>query len=287
MQDDLVNDREPVRPEKAYNNWTFLNGPDARNVRVLCEFMEPSTRFRRNQVANTICFYGSARIPSPEQARSRIEEIESLLDKTPTDAVKQSLQDARHAEHMSRYYVDARDLARRLTEWSLGIKSVRNRFHICSGGGPGIMEAANRGAHDAGGKSVGLNISLPFEQVPNPYQTPELAFEFHYFFVRKFWFVYLAKALVVFPGGYGTFDELFELLTLVQTGKINKDLVIVVYGTDFWNEVVDFNALVKWGVISQEDLDLFRFSDSVDDAYEYLTQALTERYLRRPVGNGQ
>ena len=180
---------------------------------------------------------------------------------------------------MARYYDDAVTLAERLTKWSKGIPERKRRFVVCSGGGPGIMEAANRGAAQAGGYSIGLNISLPFEQMPNPYQTRELSFEFHYFFIRKFWFVYLAKALVVFPGGFGTLDELFEILTLVQTRKTAKKIPIVLYGEEFWKEVVRFDSLVKWGTISREDLDLFHFANNVDTAFEYIRDELTKRYL--------
>ncbi len=180
---------------------------------------------------------------------------------------------------MGRYYKDARHLAQRITRWSDALGASKHRFVVASGGGPGIMEAANRGAAEAGGKTIGLNIGLPFEQRPNPFITPELNFEFHYFFMRKFWFAYLAKALVVFPGGFGTLDELAEILTLVQTQKIRKPIVILLYGTSFWNEVINFKALVKHGMISEGDLDLFTFADDVDTAFQVLTDGLTKLYL--------
>lgn len=183
---------------------------------------------------------------------------------------------------MARYYHEARLLAARLTEWSDSIRNDHRHFVVCTGGGPGIMEAANRGARDANGKTVGLNIGLPFEQWPNPYITPELSFEFHYFFMRKFWFAYLAKALVVFPGGFGTLDELFELLTLAQTRKLEKKIVILLYGTTFWKEILNFDALVRHGMISPEDLDLFSFADDVDTACEFLKDGLTRYYLQPP-----
>lgn len=180
---------------------------------------------------------------------------------------------------MGRYYNEARDLARRLTEWSNGLADSSRRFVVCSGGGPGIMEAANRGASEAGGKTIGLNIGLPFEQRPNPFITPDLSFEFHYFFMRKFWFAYLAKALVVFPGGFGTLDELTEILTLVQTQKLIKKMVVILYGTTFWREILNFDALVRYGMISPEDMDLIHFADDVGTAYELLVDGLTKYYL--------
>ena len=183
---------------------------------------------------------------------------------------------------LSRYYEDAVRLAEKLTAWSQGMEDPNKRFIVCSGGGGGMMEAANRGAQKAGGPSIGLNISLPLEQTPNPYQTKEISVEFHYFFIRKFWFFYLAKALIVFPGGFGTMDELFELLTLVQTQKSKKYMPIIIYGSDYWNEVFNFKAMVKWGTISREDLSLFHFFDDVDKAFDYLTKELTQYYLQKP-----
>ena len=270
-------------PIKAYRDLEFLNSADARPIRVLCEFTEPRTRFRKMRVRNTIAFFGSARAHPHEIAQRDLEAARATAGSSPSREHQERLDMAERAVALSRYYDDAMELARRLTEWSLAIPKHSKRFHICSGGGPGIMEAANRGASLAGGQSIGLNISLPFEQVPNPYQTHELSFEFHYFFVRKFWFVYLAKAMVVFPGGYGSFDELFELLTLIQTGKSGKQMPIVIFGTDYWHDVLDFGAMARWGVISQDDLDLFRFCDDVGDAFDYLTNDLTARYLD---GNG-
>ena len=231
-------DRRPV----AYLNDQFLNSPDARALRILSEFLEPLAHFRREKIRDTVVFFGSARI--------------------------------REEGPMSRYYQDARTLARLLTEWSGQFDVNQHRFVICSGGGPGIMEAANRGASEAGGKTVGLNIGLPFEQFPNPYITPELSFEFHYFFMRKFWFSYLAKALVVFPGGFGTLDEMMEVLTLVQTQKLAKKMAIVIYGSAYWNEVINFQALVKYGTISAEDLNLFQFADDPETAFEILKPGL-------------
>ncbi|MCC6695051.1 MAG: TIGR00730 family Rossman fold protein [Candidatus Hydrogenedentes bacterium] len=268
-------------PEKAYKNLNFLNSGDARAIRVLCEFLEPKSRFSRLRIKDTIVFFGSARIVSSGAAQEECDALEESvkgLKKIPKE-LRQELERARHTLQMARYYDDAVTLAERLTKWSKSIPERKRRFVICSGGGPGIMEAANRGAAQAGGYSIGLNISLPFEQMPNPYQTRELSFEFHYFFIRKFWFVYLAKALVVFPGGFGTLDELFEILTLVQTRKTAKKIPIILYGEAFWKEIVRFDSLVKWGTISREDLDLFHFANDVDTAYEYIRDELTKRYL--------
>jgi uncharacterized protein (TIGR00730 family) len=230
--------RRPV----AYLNQQFLNSPDARALRILAEFLEPLAHFRREKIRDTVVFFGSARL--------------------------------REDGPLGQYYNDARTLARLVTEWSDQFTNSTHRFVICSGGGPGIMEAANRGAADAHGKTVGLNIGLPFEQLPNPYITPELSFEFHYFFMRKFWFAYLAKALVVFPGGFGTLDEMMELLTLTQTQKLAKKITIVLYGSEYWKEIINFDALIKYGMISSEDLDLFQYADDPRSAFEILKAGL-------------
>ena len=268
-------------PVKAYKDLEFLNSPDARTVRMLCEYLEPLRRFNRLKVKDTIVFFGSARTLPADVARDNLSKLEA---QAPTggqadESLQRQMTLARRKVDMSRYYEDARRLARRLTEWSQSIPGNGNRFAICSGGGPGIMEAANRGAAEAGGVSIGLNISLPMEQMANPYQTPELSFEFHYFFIRKFWFVYLSRALVAFPGGFGTMDELFELLTLQQTGKANKCIPLIIYGTDYWKKAIDFDKLVEAGVISPEDLDLVRFFDDVDSTFEYITGELTRHFL--------
>jgi len=239
----------PYEVPVAYKNQKFLDSAEARALRILSEYLEPFAHFRREKIRDTIVFFGSA----------RIQESNGPL---------------------SRYYQDARALARLVTEWSEEIRNSSRRFVVCSGGGPGIMEAANRGAFEAGGKTVGLNIGLPFEQFPNPYISPELCFEFHYFFMRKFWFAYLAKALVVFPGGFGTLDELMELLTLTQTQKLAKKMVIVLYGTDYWNEIINFDALVKFGTISKEDLKLFQYADDPQTALGILKEGLTKYYLQ-------
>ena len=270
---------EPTPLVPAFHNPKFMKNSDARPIRILSEYIEPRTRFRRLNVKNTIVFFGSARTLSKEDARARVERAKSNLDSGSTEAqFQKEYESAKRLVHMARYYEDAVELSRRLTEWSMATRSPSKRFLICSGGGPGLMEAANRGASEAGGRSVGLNISLPLEQAPNAYQSPELAFEFHYFFMRKFWFVYLAKALVVFPGGFGTMDEMFELLTIVQTEKTSKYMPIVLYGSEYWKDVINFDALVRWGTIDADDLSLFRFCDSVDDAFSYLQSELSRLY---------
>lgn len=247
---------------KAYENKDFLNSRDARTLRILSEYIEPHTRFEDLKISDTIVFQGSARIPSREAALKKLDEAK---------AKGFGLERAEMDLEMSRYYEDARELAKRITEWSKALDDQRKRYVVCTGGGPGIMEAANRGASEARGMNVGLNISLPFEQHANPYITHQLNFEFHYFFMRKLWFVYLAKAFVIFPGGFGTFDEFYELLTLIQTTKIKRKIPIVLYGTDFWDEVVNMDALVKYGTIGADDLNLFYRANSVDQAYDYIT----------------
>ncbi|MEZ4238168.1 MAG: LOG family protein [Myxococcota bacterium] len=262
-------------PEKAYKNLEFLNSPAARHVRILCEYEEPRQRLLRHRVHHTIVFFGSARTRSGEDAKQMVADARLALERAPDDPVLQAaMRKAEIADRMSRYYDEGRELSRRITEWSEA-RSGGRKFVITSGGGPGIMEAANRGASEAaGGRSMGLGISLPFEQGVNPYVTPDLAFEFHYFFTRKYWFLYLCKALVIFPGGYGTMDELFETLTLVQTGKIKKKLPILLYGTDYWNRVVNLEAMAEFGTISPEDVSLVHKANTVDDAFAWLVERL-------------
>ena len=262
----------------AYRNQPFLDSPDGRILRILAEYQEPLARFRREQIQDTVVFFGSARFQGQTFAKDNL----SALEKNQSDASsaqQDELKRARAAVDMARYYEDARRLAFLLTEWSIQIPARRRRFVVTTGGGPGIMEAANLGAHEAGGKSIGLNINLPFEQNPNSYITPALNFEFHYFFMRKFWFAYLAKALVIIPGGFGTIDELFEILTLAQTDKLAKKILVVIYGSEYWHRIMNFQAFVDAGTVAAEDLDLFKFVDSPEDAFSFLRDGLTEYHL--------
>jgi uncharacterized protein (TIGR00730 family) len=261
------------RQPKAYQNRGFLESRDGRALRILAEYLEPLSRFQRNKVQDTIVFMGSARLKSKEAAEAALAEAESKGEK---------VEQARTLLELSVYYEAARELAKRLTEWSKNLGDEDRRFVVCAGGGPGIMEAAARGASEAKGLNVGLTISIPNEEFDNPYVSRELHVHFHYFFMRKFWFVYLAKAVVLFPGGFGTLDELFEILTMVQTGKMKKRMPIVLFGRKFWDEIVDFDALVRYGTISASDLDLFQRTDSVDEAYDLITRGLTEYALGRP-----
>ena len=234
--DDLTEHRAPL----AYENPAFLGGPDGRALRILSEYMEPLARFRRERIQDTVVFFGSARFLSRDVANKDLLLLQKPGSTQPAPADEQEkLKRAQAAVDMARYYEDARRLAHMLTTWTRELKSKRERFVVTTGGGPGIMEAANRGAREAGGKTIGLNINLPFEQVPNPYITPALNFEFHYFFMRKLWFAYLAKALVVFPGGFGTLDEMFEILTLAQTEKLAKKITVLIYGKEYWKRVLN------------------------------------------------
>jgi uncharacterized protein (TIGR00730 family) len=250
---------DSLRRPLAYREEAFLQSPESRPLRFLSEYLWPLAHFQEEKIHDTVVFFGSARIGENGP--------------------------------LARYYGEARELARLLTLWSESLSKPESpghpkshRFVICSGGGPGIMEAANRGACDAGGKTIGLNIGLPFEQRPNPYITPELSFEFHYFFMRKFWFAYLAKALVVFPGGFGTLDEMTEILTLAQTKKLENKILILLYGSQYWREILNFDALVKYGMIAPEDLNLFGFADAPDDALRLLKEGLTKYYLDPEAG---
>jgi hypothetical protein len=264
---------ERSRRYKAYQNPGFLNSKNARELRILSEYLEPKSRFDRHHVDDTIVFMGSARILSREAAAERLKAAQ---------AGSGDLQAAKMALEMSVYYEAARELAHRLTTWSKGLDKEEKRFVVCTGGGPGIMEAASRGAAEAHGINVGLTISLPKEEFDNPYVTRGLDVHFHYFFMRKFWFVYLAKAIIVFPGGYGTLDELFEILTLVQTRKLRKSLPIVLFGTEFWDKVINFDALAEHGTISPEDIELMFRTDSVDEAYDWIVRQLAEKALSEP-----
>jgi len=266
----------------AYKNEPFLSSPDGRILRILAEYQEPLSRFRREQIQDTVVFFGSARFQGGDAAKKNFTAIEKNESKAPAHQHAANLKTARAAVDMARYYEDARRLAHLLTKWSIQIPARRRRFVVTTGGGPGIMEAANLGAHEAGGKTIGLNINLPFEQFPNPYITPALNFEFHYFFMRKFWFAYLAKALVIFPGGFGTIDELFEILTLAQTDKLAKKILVVIYGSEYWHRIINFQAFVDAGTVSPEDLKLFKFVDTPEDAFTFLREGLTEYHLGGP-----
>ena len=278
----------------AYENAEFLNSPDGRMLRIMAEYYEPLSRFRRERIQDTVVFFGSARFRAMDDASHELELLDNSYsakaapeDQQPsrdmeneTSEVKRNLAEA--AVEMARYYEDARKLAHLLTEWTMKLPGRRSRFVVCSGGGPGIMEAANRGAHEAGGKTIGLNIKLPFEQMPNPYITPALNFNFHYFFMRKYWFAYMSKALVVFPGGFGTLDEMFEILTLDQTHKLAKKITIVIYGSSYWKNVIDMKLLAEKGAIGIKDLDLFQWADTPEDAFRLLKDGLTRNHLSEP-----
>ncbi len=262
--------KKPCRPVKAYRNEEFMSGRDARSIRILSEYHEPASRFSYHDIDDTIVFMGSARLLSREDAVKKLEIAE---------AEWADIERASRALEMSEYYEAARLLAFRFTEWSKLLPGEKNRFVVCTGGGPGIMEAANRGASEAKGMNIGLTISIPVEEFDNHYVTRELSFHFHYFFMRKFWFAYLAKAVLVFPGGFGTLDELAELLTLLQTRKMRKHLPIVLFGKKFWKEIINFDALAKYGVIDAKDIDLMFQTDSMDEAYTYITEHLEQHAL--------
>ena len=291
------------RAPLAYEDPDFLNSADGRMVRIIAEYQQPMARFRRERVQDTVVFFGSARFISRDAAHKELrlldntgstqlapddEQPASPLDSTLSNATGEAattttsalrLRRAHAAVEMARYYEDARKLAGMMSTWAKALPGRRHRFVVTTGGGPGIMEAANRGAFEAGCKTVGLNIKLPFEQRPNPYLTPELNFEFHYFFMRKYWFAYLAKALVVFPGGFGTLDEMFELLTLAQTRKLAKPITVVIYGSDYWKTIINMEEMAEKGAISIKDLDLFQFADTPEQAFEILRDGLTKNHL--------
>ena len=286
--------KDPAPLEKAplaYENSDFLNSPDGRIFRMMAEYQEPMARFRRERIQDTVVFFGSARFRALDVASHELELLANTGSATAAPAHEQPARQhevesgaaseqqkklAEAAVEMARYYEDARTLAGMVSKWAMTLPGRRHRYVITSGGGPGIMEAANRGAYEAGAKTIGLNIKLPFEQMPNPYITPDLNFEFHYFFMRKFWFAYLAKALVVFPGGFGTLDEMFELLTLAQTHKLAKKITVIIYGASYWKSVIDLDILADKGAISRKDLDLFQFADTPQQAFEMLKADLRE-----------
>src|SRR3954465_1504478 len=273
-------DHEAFRSLLAYENPRFLNSADGRILRILAEYQEPLARLWRERIQDTVGFFGAARFHSRSDADSALQLLAKPGSAEPAPPEEQEkLRVARASVEMARYYEEARQLAGMMTTWGMSIPSKRHRFVVTTGGGPGIMEAANRGAIEAGGKTVGLNIKLPFEQMPNRYITPELNFEFHYFFMRKLWFAYLAKALIVFPGGFGTFDELFEVLTLAQTEKLAKKITVLMYGSEYWNKVMNFQALVDSGVISPDDVNLFHLVDTPEEGFECLKENLVRDHL--------
>jgi uncharacterized protein (TIGR00730 family) len=294
----MASDTLPPTPEAldnaplAYENPGFLNSPDARILRIMSEYQEPLTRFRRERIQDTVVFFGSARFRALDVAAANFELLANTGSREPAAEQPASLEEVEHgratgarlrlagaAIEMAAYYEDARALASMLATWAKSLPGPRHRFVVTSGGGPGIMEAANRGAYEAGAKTIGLNIKLPFEQQPNPYITPSLNFDFHYFFMRKYWLVYLAKALVIFPGGFGTLDEMFEILTLAQTQKLAKKISVIIYGTPYWKSVINLDVLAEKGAIATADLALFHYADTPEQAFEILKDELTKNHL--------
>jgi uncharacterized protein (TIGR00730 family) len=263
----------------AYLYPEFLESNAARPIRILAEYLEPLRRFQDEKIQDTVVFFGSARVDSRDRAERALKTLRARGVEGADESYQDELKRSRRAVEWARYYEEARELAMRLTAWSRSLPSENHRFVVTSGGGPGIMEAANRGAREAGGKTIGLNIRLPFEQDANPYISEGLHFEFHYFFMRKFWFAYLAKALVIFPGGFGTCDELFEILTLAQTDKLSKKIAVILYGRDYWDQVLSFKPMEEWGAIASEDLQLLQYADTPADAFEQLREHLVTHHL--------
>ena len=263
----------------AYLDPDFLESDEARPLRILAEYLEPLRRFKEQKIQDTVVFFGSARVDSRDRAERALQTLRARGVNEIDAQYEAELSKSRKALEWARYYEDARELARLFTAWTLSLQSENHRFVVTSGGGPGIMEAANRGAREAGGKTIGLNIRLPFEQGANPYITEGLHFEFHYFFMRKFWFAYLSKALVVFPGGFGTLDELFEVLTLVQTDKLSKKIGVILYGREYWEQVLDLKPMAEWGAIAQKDLELLHYADTPIDAFQHLRDHLIAHHL--------
>ena len=294
MDDKGATAEVPDEAPLAYQNPEFLNSPDGRMLRIMAEYQEPMSRFRRERIQDTVVFFGSARFRALDVANHELELLENTGSAQPApkneqparpeeiesgEASRLKLKLAEAAVEMAQYYEDARKLAGMVASWAKTLPGRRHRFVVTSGGGPGIMEAANRGAFEVGAKTIGLNIQLPFEQHPNPYITPGLSFDFHYFFMRKYWFAYLAKALVVFPGGFGTLDEMFELLTLAQTKKLAKNMTVVIYGSSYWKNVINLELLAEKGAIAVGDLELFQFADTPEEAFAMLKTGLTENHL--------
>jgi uncharacterized protein (TIGR00730 family) len=264
----------------AYQDPKFMDSISARPLRILAEYFDPMKRLRQANVGDTVVMFGSARIQPRDRALKDLARIRKLARGRRSGEWRTKVSAARSIVDMSRYYEEARELSRRITSWSMTLGTHPKRFVVCSGGGPGIMEAANRGAAEAGGSSVGLSIQLPHEQWPNPYITPELNFCFHYFFMRKLWFAQIAKALIVFPGGFGTMDELWEMLTLMQTGKLSSHHLILIYGRQYWDKVLNWRHMVRTGTISEHEYKVLQFADTVDEAFDHIRADLEENHLR-------
>jgi uncharacterized protein (TIGR00730 family) len=270
-------------PKVPHEDPKFLESTAARPIRILAEYLHPLVQLKKEGIGDTIVMFGSARIESHETSQARLTRLKGISTGKLSVAARTrhhvALRDAKSAVEMSRYYEEARELSHRITSWALGLGPRPRRFVICSGGGPGIMEAANRGATEAGGKSIGLSIELPHEQFANAYISPELSFNFHYFFMRKLWFAQIAKALIVFPGGFGTMDELWEMMTLLQTGKLPKHNLILIYGRKYWDEVLNFRAMVRWGMISPDEYKMLQFADTVEEAFERIRSGLEKYHM--------
>src|SRR5246127_3595858 len=270
-------------PKAPHENSEFLASTPARPIRIISEYIYPLVQLKKEGIGGPIVMFGSARIESHETASSRFTRLKKMktsnLSAARLKKHRLHLREAKSALEMSTYYEQARQLSHKITTWALSLGPRPRRFVICSGGGPGIMEAANRGAYEAGGKSIGLSIELPHEQFANPYISPELSFNFHYFFMRKLWFAQIAKALIVFPGGFGTMDELWEMMTLLQTGKLPRNNLIIIYGRKYWNEVLNFRAMVRWGMINQDEYKMLQFADTVDDAFNRIREGLEKYHM--------
>ena len=271
--------RDIGEPQLAYLNPRFMQSHAARSLRIGAEYLEPQVRLLRARVENTVVFFGSARLLPRALAEERLAELQARATSDGPAPAAAEMKAALIAVEMSRYYEEARQLAKLITRWSLSLGQGKHFLVVCSGGGPGIMEAANRGAYEAGGKSIGLSIELPHEQFANPYISPELSFNFHYFFMRKLWFAQIAKALIVFPGGFGTMDELWEMMTLLQTGKLAKNNLILIYGRKYWDEVLNWKAMVRWGTINEDEYKLLQFADEVDEAFDIIRAGLEKYHM--------
>jgi uncharacterized protein (TIGR00730 family) len=266
-------------PDLAYQDRVFMESTAARPLRILAEYIDPINRLRRAGVGDTIVMFGSARIQPRDRALAQLKKVQSAARGRRTPEWSTKIGAAKSIVGMSRYYEEARELSRRITAWAMTLGAQPKRFVICSGGGPGIMEAANRGAAEAGGSSIGLSIQLPHEQRPNPYISPDLNFCFHYFFMRKLWFAQMAKALIVFPGGFGTMDELWEILTLMQTAKLSSRHLILIYGRKYWNRVVNWRHMVRSGTVSEREFKMLQFTDTVDDAFDHVRGEMEKHHL--------